>query len=273
MTFLVERDECRLYATIKGSGPLMLLVHGVACNGSYFFPAMEILSRSYTTVAYDRRGYSQSTADEEADYSIAAQADDAAAVICAAGLGAAAVVGSSAGGLIALELARRHPELVTKLFLQEPPLASEPMFFETLEAWVQRLGECAKKKRMSAALLTFVRAIGGKDGRAPSQPLEEQAERLKNLEVFMRGEMFELLAYLKALPEKLDIKVMRVMAVGEMDADGLFSKWGESGAAWLECRLLHAPGYHNLPSDLPLDFAALVLGAFAVMDDETEERG
>jgi 3-oxoadipate enol-lactonase len=49
-------------------------------------------------------------------------AEDAAEIIRGLGVGAVTVVGWSMGGIVALYLAHRHPELVCRLVLQEPPL-------------------------------------------------------------------------------------------------------------------------------------------------------
>ena len=64
----------------------------------------------------DNRGAGLSDAPDEA-YSIEGMADDVAAVMDAVGMPSAHVYGSSLGGLIAQELAIRHPERVLSLVL------------------------------------------------------------------------------------------------------------------------------------------------------------
>jgi pimeloyl-ACP methyl ester carboxylesterase len=68
-------------------------------------------------------------------------ADDAAAVLRAAGVERAAVLGLSMGGMIAQELALRHPPLVRELFLvatRPPTPAQIPSSSELTERWFDR---------------------------------------------------------------------------------------------------------------------------------------
>lgn len=80
-------------------------------------------------------------------YSLAEQAEDAAAILDALGLPGAAVVGSSSGGYVAQQLAVAHPQRVTALVLLGSPLSLQgrPTFAEEVdtltdpmeEAWVR----------------------------------------------------------------------------------------------------------------------------------------
>ena len=73
-------------------------------------------------IAYDRAGYGESTALPAGSVpTIAAAADDAALVAQALGEGPVAAVGWSAGGLVALALAVRHPELVSSVTMIATP--------------------------------------------------------------------------------------------------------------------------------------------------------
>lgn len=76
-------------------------------------PVLPALAASHRVVAPDLRGFGESPQPGE-DY---ADADDVAHLLDALGIDRAAVVGSSYGGRIALELAARHPERVASLVL------------------------------------------------------------------------------------------------------------------------------------------------------------
>jgi 3-oxoadipate enol-lactonase len=67
-------------------------------------------------LAYDQRGLGQSSKPDVA-YSMADYADDAAALIEHVGWASCAVIGVSFGGMVAQELAIRHPALVDRLVL------------------------------------------------------------------------------------------------------------------------------------------------------------
>lgn len=74
------------------------------------------LADSFEVLAYDQRGLGRS-AHPPGDWSMADYADDAAALLDAVGREACAVVGVSFGGMVAQELALRHPARVRALVL------------------------------------------------------------------------------------------------------------------------------------------------------------
>ena len=74
------------------------------------------LSATHRAILLDNRGVGRSTVPDP-PYSIPQMADDAAAVLDAAAVDAAHVIGASMGGVIAQELALRHPNRVSSLVL------------------------------------------------------------------------------------------------------------------------------------------------------------
>ena len=89
MEYQVKTAHGTLFCRREGSGPLLLLIHGVACDSEFFREASAILSKKFTVISYDRRGYSRSIpAEGETDFSVWAHADDAAEIIGARGLDA-----------------------------------------------------------------------------------------------------------------------------------------------------------------------------------------
>jgi 3-oxoadipate enol-lactonase len=74
------------------------------------------LAKAFDVIAYDQRGLGR-TSKPDQPYSMAEYADDAAAVMEAMGWERTNVIGASFGGMVALELALRHPDRVAKLAL------------------------------------------------------------------------------------------------------------------------------------------------------------
>jgi 3-oxoadipate enol-lactonase len=115
MPYLVNRGA-RIYWEEQGSGPPVLLIMGLSFTLEMWFRVVPHLTKSYRVLLFDNRGIGRSDVPR-GPYTIPALADDAAAVLDAAGVGAAHVVGASMGGMIAQELALRFPDRVLSLLL------------------------------------------------------------------------------------------------------------------------------------------------------------
>jgi pimeloyl-ACP methyl ester carboxylesterase len=106
-----------------GDGPPLLLLNGWTASG-IMWPGdwLHRLEQRFRVIRPDNRGSGWSR-NAPAPFTIADMADDAAAVLKAAGYSSAAVAGLSMGGMIAQELAIRHPELVSRLVIMgsRPP--------------------------------------------------------------------------------------------------------------------------------------------------------
>lgn len=103
-------------------GPAFVLIHGWACDRSFWQPQLEELSRDHRCVAVDLRGRGDSPAVPPYDTTTAAA--DVAALIEALDLGPAILVGHSLGGLVALLVNDSHPDLVQGIVLGDSPLTS-----------------------------------------------------------------------------------------------------------------------------------------------------
>ena len=99
----------------RGEGEPLLLIMGMSGThltwGDEF---LDLLARDFAVTTYDHRGVGKSSATEPG-YSIADLADDAAGLLANLGIDAAHVLGISMGGMVAQELALRHPERIRTL--------------------------------------------------------------------------------------------------------------------------------------------------------------
>jgi pimeloyl-ACP methyl ester carboxylesterase len=102
----------------RGAGTTVLLIHGTAAR--LWGPVADELGDAARTVDYDRRSFGASVHPPVTD--LTRHRRDAAALLDALGAGPAVVVGWSIGGVVAIDLAIAHPELVRALVLVEPPL-------------------------------------------------------------------------------------------------------------------------------------------------------
>ena len=113
----VELEGQSFYFERLGSGDKLLFIGGTGADlrrpeTRLFGP----LPRHFELLTYDQRGLGQS-AKPDIPYRMADYADDAARLMEAFGWDQAHVIGVSFGGMVAQELALRHPRKVRKLIL------------------------------------------------------------------------------------------------------------------------------------------------------------
>lgn len=111
-----------LYVERRGDGPPLLLIHGGGDDATMLSAqADDLAAAGYLVITYDRRGTGRSGRDGWPGGGADQHADDAAALLAELGTGPAVVVGVSSGGVVALALAARHPEVVDRVVAWEPP--------------------------------------------------------------------------------------------------------------------------------------------------------
>ena len=101
----------------EGSGEPVLLIMGLAYPAASWFRQTEVLSKEHRVITVDNRGAGDSAGAPGAPYTVELMTSDCLAVLDAAGVERAHVVGMSMGGLMAQELAISHPERVGSLCL------------------------------------------------------------------------------------------------------------------------------------------------------------
>lgn len=114
----ISKDGTTIAFDRSGEGPPIVLVGGALADRSAATELAAHLAPSLTVIAFDRRGRGDS--GDTAPYAVDREVEDIESLILAAG-GKAYVLGHSSGAVLALELARTHPDRITKLALYEPP--------------------------------------------------------------------------------------------------------------------------------------------------------
>jgi pimeloyl-ACP methyl ester carboxylesterase len=109
-------DSIELYYEEHGSGDPLLLIMGLGADSVAWMLQVPEFSQHYRTIVFDNRGVGRSS-KPAGPYSIGRMADDAAGVLDTLGIERAHVLGVSMGGMIAQELALRHPQRVRGLVL------------------------------------------------------------------------------------------------------------------------------------------------------------
>jgi pimeloyl-ACP methyl ester carboxylesterase len=112
----VENEGAKLYWREEGSGPPVLLIMGLSFTHDMWYRVIPALAPDYRAIAFDNRGVGRSSVPR-GPYTMRRMASDARAVLDAAGVESAHVIGASMGGMIAQELALCYPERVRSLML------------------------------------------------------------------------------------------------------------------------------------------------------------
>jgi pimeloyl-ACP methyl ester carboxylesterase len=251
----VTVNGTELYHEVRGTGSPVLLIMGATGDGGHFDTVAEALADEFTVITYDRRGNGrspvpaswQTTSPEE-------QADDAAALLDALGVGRAAVFGTSSGGNFALCLLIRHPQVVRGALLHEPALYALLDDFDAVRAPVRELVQAAiEAGGPRAALERFWRYMAGDDGWNRLPPALR--ERLRSCADTLFG--IELGTYERYLPDDQILAAIPVPVRLLVSADGLpvFAEIAGRIGERLGVDVAATPGRHDAYHAYPYELA------------------
>jgi pimeloyl-ACP methyl ester carboxylesterase len=99
-----------------GTGPALLLIHGMAGSSETWGEVLPLLTDRYTVVVLDLPGHGQSDKDH-GDYSLGAYASVLRDLLAVLAIERATIVGQSLGGGIAMQFAYQYPECCDRLVL------------------------------------------------------------------------------------------------------------------------------------------------------------
>jgi len=109
-------DGARIFWRSFGVGAPVILLHGGLANGEYWGNQVPALVRDHhRVILIDSRGHGRSTRDDR-PYTYELMASDVVAVMDALGVKRAAVAGWSDGAIIALVMALKYPDRLTRAF-------------------------------------------------------------------------------------------------------------------------------------------------------------
>ncbi|HVQ40525.1 MAG TPA: alpha/beta hydrolase [Pyrinomonadaceae bacterium] len=132
----VEVGGARIHYLERGTGPTLLLIHGLAGSMRNFTHSLvDRLAGEFRVVVMDRPGSGESARDPGACVRLASQAETVSAFISALELDRPVLVGHSLGGAVALAVALDYPEQVRGLALVAPLANVQetvPVVFEKL---------------------------------------------------------------------------------------------------------------------------------------------
>jgi pimeloyl-ACP methyl ester carboxylesterase len=262
----IQTDEVNLYYTIRGSGPMLLILQGGSGNADGAEELANQLAGDFTVVTYDRRGLSRSTPIQAERYDIAAHGDDAARLITALTDEPAFVFGSSIGALIGLELAAHHGAQVRILIAHEPPVLRLLEGVEREEALSRHTEalETFQRDGIAAAMKLMV-ALAGVDINdrepevmAPTLAADPKvaALRFADLKHFLTCDVPAVTRYQPDIAALTAAGSRIIPAAGSSSAATMPGRCATAVAAVLGVRVAEFPGGHSAYVLRPRAFAA-----------------
>jgi pimeloyl-ACP methyl ester carboxylesterase len=252
-----------LYVEVSGEGLPVLGIHGTPSSALLWVDAAAVLAEHGRVIIYDRRGFGRSGPRPPAESSdLDEHLEDAAALLEALNAVPAAVVGRSTGGLIALALAQRRPDVVQALVLLEGALFTvDP----GAAAWAADLREQVLRGTTHdpamASEVVFRAALGDDAWDAfPSEVRDLFVEASPAVLAEMRGRGLDLSAEPLALsPEELGRVDVPTLLVSSEDSPAFFQRINDRLAEQLpHAEKVLVPGGHIIDPAHPavLDFLA-----------------
>jgi pimeloyl-ACP methyl ester carboxylesterase len=112
----IELHGRRVIYRVAGSGPPIVLIHGMLNSSSHWRAVALDLASEYTVIAPDLIGHGDSAAPR-GDYSLGAHAASIRDLLAAIGIDRATIVGHSLGGGVAMQFFYQFPQRVDRLVL------------------------------------------------------------------------------------------------------------------------------------------------------------
>ncbi|MBP2401197.1 alpha/beta fold hydrolase [Streptomyces syringium] len=251
----------RLHFEVRGAGPLLLLIPGGNSDAAVFDPMAAALAEDHRVLTYDPRGNSRSPLDgPPVDQRLDVHTDDAYRLLghVAAAGESVQVFGSCSGGLVALELAVRHPDRIRSAVVHEPPALAVLPDAAALSVFIDDVHETFRRAGVAAAMRKLNALFGGRPA-----PVLPQAH--DNTAFFLAHTMRP---FTRVVPDFAAVAA----AAGRIAVAG-----GRASSTQVICRpaavlaerigreLTEFPGGHIGYATWPVEFAERLVGVFAAM--------
>jgi pimeloyl-ACP methyl ester carboxylesterase len=263
-----------LYHEEVGEGVPILLIHPSGATGSTWGSAAEDLGRIGRVITYDRRGYAR-TGGEPAR-SLSTHTRDAAALLEYLQVPPAVVVGTSAGAMIAIDLAVRRPDLVRAVVAHEGPWR----FTRRLPAVPQivslaRVGSFVLRGRQADAADALLRAAYSyRDGGTAWDAFPEEWRRIARENA--RATLTDFVKSIGNHPSATELATIRVPVVctyGSRSPEYMFRCIRSLASAIPAARIDRIEGAgHAAPFDATANFVQAIADTFVQVREEGRQR-
>ena len=251
----LKNKNTDIYVREKGSGPVLLMVHGSACDSSFYDEAEESLSENFRVITFDRRGYGRSNQYPTDNFSLEIQVEDIRMILEYIGE-PIILFAHSAGCAVSAKFAIRYSEWVSKLILFEPFEESSVVENSIEAVWIQAIVELIRKEQYSLAMIRFSELMGDGDPESPPPTIREQEYMMTNYFHFIKNEFFHIFCS-KVPYDKMD-KDRTIFACSKGSYGNIFWKGIQKICEKTPFQVVGFPGYHNCPRDHASEFSKIL---------------
>lgn len=178
----IKIGNARLSIEQSGEGKSIVFLHAGVADKRMWHHQIAELKDDYLVVAYDRRGFGETTAIDEAFSHV----EDLREVLDQLGISTVSLVGCSQGGRIAIDFTLAYPQRVTALVLIAPAVSGAPApkaFPTDIQAHIEALDEAENANDL--ARVNTIEANLWLDG--PTSPSGRVSHTVRNLFLEMNG--------------------------------------------------------------------------------------
>src|SRR5215813_1204455 len=206
----VEVTDGRIFYESKGQGPAIVMIHDGLLHRETWNGQFGPFAENHRVIRWDRRGYGKSDIPK-APYS---DVDDLYRLMKALKVDRATLIGCSAGGLLAIDFALDHPDMVSGLVLVGPivsgfeftqhfatrgnlgipgndaPVEQKIEYWTTKDAWILARDNIVAKKKMKSHLSANPQNLTGSRqfARWPEKPALSRLSLIKVPTLIVAGE-------------------------------------------------------------------------------------
>ncbi|HKA17922.1 MAG TPA: alpha/beta hydrolase [Blastocatellia bacterium] len=206
----VEVNDGRIFYESAGQGPTIIMIHDGLLHRETWNDQFGVFARNHRAIRWDRRGYGRSDVPK-APYS---DLEDLHRLVKTLKVDRATLIGCSAGGLLTIDYALEHPEIVSGLVLVGPivsgfeftehfatrgnrgmpgldaPVQQKIEYWISKDSWIMARESVAAKKKMKELLAANPQNLTGSRqfARWPEKPALGRLSQIKVPTLIVAGE-------------------------------------------------------------------------------------
>lgn len=260
-----------LYYDVRGSGPVLLVVPGGAGHPMGLGPMTDALADRFTVVTYDPLGLAHGRLGLPVDDQRVEDWSDGAHRVLQETLPegeSAYVLGTSSGGIAALDLLARHPERLRHVVAHEPPCVA---VLPDGARWQAVFREVYGTYRTAGLQAAAARLGAGLAGTTPEahpqgQPLSPAEELTNPMALFVVHVLRQFTSYVPDLTALTTSPARLTLAAGADSRGQLLHRTAEFLAEHTKSDFVEFPGGHVGATEHPVTFAERLAKALAHRD-------